>query len=173
MDLLRQELQLSKGGLYHHVRSKSEILLLVCEYAGEAMLEALEESRRLEGPPRMRIEHLFSQHLDLVERYGGAMWAFFSERERMDPADRERVLQWERRYIDGVVELLDDAKRRGSLHDVDTLIVAHCLVGLGNWVTRWYRGRPSRKELHAAVSLFAFDGVFRTTPELDQSPKLS
>ncbi|MDP1792675.1 MAG: hypothetical protein Q8K63_00950 [Acidimicrobiales bacterium] len=85
----------------------------------------------------------------------------FSERERMEPSDRDRVLQWERRYMDGVVGLLDNAKAAGALSDVDTLVVAHCLVGVGNWVSRWYRGRPTRKQLLTTISMFVFDGVFR------------
>lgn len=160
IDQLRDELHLSKGGLYHHVRSKAEILLLVCEHAGEAMLAALEEAGSIEAPPRQRLELLLERHLELVERYGGALWAFFSERDRMNPADRERVLQWERGYIGGVVALLDEARAAGVLRDVDTTVVAHCLIGVGNWITRWYRGRPSRAQLHAIITTIVFDGVF-------------
>jgi AcrR family transcriptional regulator len=164
VERLREDLGLSKGGLYHHVPSKAAILLLVCEHAGEAMLAAIDEAQSLEGTPRKQLELLLDRHLDLVDRYGGAMWAFFSERDRMDATDRERVLQWERRYVGGVVALLDDAKAAGELRDVDTTVVAHCLIGVGNWITRWYRGRPSRDDLRAIIATTVFDGVFRGAP---------
>lgn len=169
VERLREDLNLSKGGLYHHIRSKSEILLLVCEHAGEAMLAALENARGTVGTPRQRLEVLIGSHLDVVDRYGGALWAFFSEREHMDVVDRERVLQWERRYLEGVVDLLEEAKHSGELRDVDLVVLAHTVIGVANWTTRWYRGRPTRSALAESIGSILFDGAFVSVPSGSRS----
>ncbi len=161
VEMLREELGLSKGGLYHHVGSKNEILLLVCDTAGEALLASLAEAAQLPVGSRARLALLLERHLDLVERYGGALWAFFSERNRLAPDERERVLEWERRYLRGVEQLLEEAREEGVLGDVDIQVAAHTFVGAANWVTRWHRGKPSREAMRETLATILFDGMLR------------
>jgi AcrR family transcriptional regulator len=165
IDMLRDEAGLSKGGLYHHVKSKSEILVLVCEEAARSMVEALETAEQHEGTARERVELLMRVQLEVVFRYGGALWAFFSERSRLTAQERERVIALERRFVRGVKALFDDMKASGELRDVDTLTLTHAFIGMINWVARWYRGKPAIQGLSDTLATLFLDGSFRSAPE--------
>jgi AcrR family transcriptional regulator len=155
VEMLRDEVGLSKGGLYHYVRSKNDVLILVCEMAAQGMLDGLERAQSHQGSPRERIDVLLSEHFDLVLRYGGALWAFFGERNRLTPDERDRVLVLERQYLHGVKAMLDEMKAAGDLRELDTTTVSEALLGMVNWVARWHRGRTPVSSLRATlVDLF-------------------
>lgn len=157
--MLRDEVGLSKGGLYHHVKSKNDILLMVCDAAGGAMLESLHAAQTLEGSGLERLKTLLGSHLDLVLEYGGGMWAFFAERRHLSDEERDRVLAWERKMVHGVRRMISDVIEAGELRQMDTLVVSHTFLGMINWVTRWYRGNPPVAEVKQTLTELFFNGV--------------
>jgi AcrR family transcriptional regulator len=173
VEMLRDEVGLSKGGLYHYVRSKNDVLLLVCEMAAEEMLHGLEHAQGHQGSPREKIDVLLSEHFDLVLRYGGALWAFFGERNRLTPDERDRVLVLERRYLHGVKAMFDEMRAAGDLRELDTTTVSEALLGMVNWVARWHRGRTPVSSLRATlVDLFvggALQGAGEPRPDVPMS----
>lgn len=174
VEMLREEVGLSKGGLYHYVSSKNDVLVLVCEMAAQEMLNGLDRALAHEGSARERIEVLLSEHFDLVLRYGGALWAFFGERNRLSPEERDRVLVLERQYLHGVKAMFDDMRAAGEMRELDTMTVSEALLGMINWVARWHRGRTAVSSLRATlVDLFvggALQGVVPTTPWESRRP---
>jgi len=155
VEMLRERVGLSKGGFYHYVRSKNDVLVLVCEMAAREMNEGLDRARAHEGPARERIEVLLHEHFDLVTRYGGALWAFFGERGRLSPTERDRVLVLERQYLYGMKAMFDEMRAAGDLRDLDTLTLSEAFLGMVNWVARWQRDRRGADDLRATlVDLF-------------------
>jgi AcrR family transcriptional regulator len=166
VEMLRQEAGLSKGGFYHHVKSKNDVLLMVCENAGVAMVQALNKAQVYEGTPREQVEVLLGAYLDVVLVYRGALWAFFAERNRLTPDERERVLHWERKFLRGVADMLDGFKASGEVRDVDTGTLTQAFLGMINWVTRWHR-KPNSDALRRSLTEIFIDGAFTR----DASPK--
>lgn len=135
---LRGELELSKGGLYHHIRSKDEALILVCQRAGEAMLDALDVALNVGSSAKEQLEELIVQHHQLVKVYGGALWAFFSERDRLPQHDRDEVLNLERKYLRGLESIITHGQKSGELTErVQPRTAALSIIGVLNWVARW------------------------------------
>jgi AcrR family transcriptional regulator len=152
--MLQDHLGLSKGGVYHHVTSKDDILVLACEQAGHSMLAALAQAQQVEGTARAKLERLVEGHVTVVSKYGGALWAFFSEREKL-PADKQKlILKLERDYLRGIVALLREGQASGEVHaDVDARLLADALLGMINWYVRWRSPRPA--DQHRLGTTFA------------------
>jgi AcrR family transcriptional regulator len=166
MRMLQDRLGLSKGGVYHHVTSKHDILFLACEEAGRTMLAALSEAQQVEGSARARLKRLVEGHLRAVQSYGGALWAFFSERDKMPPEQRDAVLRLEGEYLKGIVALLRDAQASGEVYDdVDPRVLADALLGMLNWFARWRApGEADAARLSTTfVRIFA-DATFAPEP---------
>jgi hypothetical protein len=119
--------------------------------AADQMLEGLDKARAHEGSSRERIEVLVSEHFDLVLRYGGALWAFFGERNRLSPVERDRVLVLERKYLHGMKAMFDEMRAAGELRELDTMILSEAFLGMVNWVTRWHRGQTGVSSLRATL----------------------
>jgi AcrR family transcriptional regulator len=159
VEMLRQEAGLSKGGFYHHVKSKNGVLLMVCENAGLAMLQALNRAQVYAGTPREQIEVLVTAYLEVVLVYRGALWAFFAERNRLPPDECERVLDSEREFLRGVADMFDRFKASGDVRDVDTATLTRALLGMVIWVTRWHR-KPNSAELRRTLTEIFINGTF-------------
>jgi AcrR family transcriptional regulator len=164
VDMLREESGLSKGGLYHHVRSKTDVLVLVCEMAAEQMVEGLERARAHDGSARERIDVLLSEHFDLVLRYGGALWAFFAERARLSDDERERVLSLERRYLRGMEAMFDDMRDAGDLRELDTATLSQAFLGMLNWVARWHHDKAPVSSIRATLTDLFVNGALVQRP---------
>jgi AcrR family transcriptional regulator len=166
MRMLQDHLGLSKGGVYHHVSSKHDILFLACEEAGRAMLAALADAQAVDGPTRAKLDRLVEGHLRVVKTYGGALWAFFSERDKLPPEQRDLILSLERDYLKGIVDLFRRAQAAGEVHDdVDPRLLADALLGMLNWFTRWRT--PSRVDegrLSAAFARIFAEATFTSAP---------
>jgi len=164
VEMLREEVGLSKGGLYHHVRSMNDVLVMVCELAAQEMLQGLEKARAHQGSSRDRIDVLVSEHFELVQRYGGALWAFFGERNRLPADERDRVISLERAYLRGMTELFDDMAAAGDMRRLDTLTVAEAMLGMVNWVARCHRSRASAASLRVTLVELFVGGVLEPLP---------
>jgi AcrR family transcriptional regulator len=161
---LQDQLGLSKGGLYHHIKSKDDILFLVCEQAGESMLTALADAEGVEGPARAKLDRLITGHISAVNKYGGALWAFFSERDKLPTDKREHVLRLERDYLQGIVALFRQAQATGEVYDdVDPRLLADALLGMINWFTRWREAQHSGEQLSKTFARIFADATFVET----------
>lgn len=158
---LQAHLGLSKGGLYHHIKSKNDILFLVCEQAGRNMLAALADAERVEGRARDRLDQLVSGHLAAMSRYGGALWAFFSERDNLPAEKRDHIVRLEREYLHGVVRLFQQAQESGEVYDdVSPRLLADALLGMINWFVRWRPSELDGEQLSKAFSRILADATF-------------
>ncbi|SDB80650.1 DNA-binding transcriptional regulator, AcrR family [Raineyella antarctica] len=159
MGMLAEELGISKAAIYHHVKSKEELLSLSLDRALSRLDRVVADARATEGPARTRLELLVRgsvralveerPHVTLLLRLRG------NNPLEQHALERRRALT---RELEGRFE---NAQQEGGVRaDVSARHLARLVFGMINSMIDWYR--PERDDADAvadAVVGILFEGV--------------
>lgn len=158
MDDLARRLGISKSAIYHHVRSKEELLRLAVNHALDGLFAVADEVACLDGPAIDRLETLVRRSVVVLAE----QLPFVTLLLRVRGNTRtERAALTRRREFDRIVaELVKQAEVEGDVRpDVDPAITSRLLFGMVNSLIEWYRPRGDSTELADAVAKIAFRGI--------------
>lgn len=160
MEDLSRRLGITKSAIYHHVRSKDQLLGLAVDRALDGLFAIADEVRALEEPAVVRLEKLLRGSVTvLVDRLP---FVTLLLRVRGN-TDVERTALARRREFDRIVtQLVRQARDEGELRaEVDPATTARLLFGMVNSLVEWWRPRDgsSAAQIADAIATIAFDGL--------------
>lgn len=151
---LAEAVGLKSGSLFHHFRTKEDILVAVMSNGIQSVIDTGEAVLRETSDPRRRLERLFRLHMaSLIEGVGGdAMHAMVYEWRSLSPPGRARVRRLSAAYERLWHTAIDDAVAAGVLQGDPAIVRKHVLGGM-NFTVRWWRpdGRLAPAELIEAM----------------------
>ncbi|MEU9483259.1 TetR/AcrR family transcriptional regulator [Streptomyces decoyicus] len=162
MEHLSKAAGISKSSIYHHVRSKEELLHRAISRALDGLFGVLEEPGALQGRAIERLEHVTRRVAEVLMDELPYVTLLLRVRGN---TDTERWAMERRREFDHEVsDLLKQAAAAGDLRDdVDIRLATRLLFGMINSIVEWYRpgrgGAVSRDEVAEAVVRTAFAGL--------------
>jgi TetR/AcrR family transcriptional regulator, cholesterol catabolism regulator len=151
------------GSLYHHFKSKEEILREVMLESTSHYVTELEALVKTKQPTTKKIEAAILHRLELYQQQGMALGVVLQTdkttlREEMFAEMRDLGARIDRAWD----SLLEEGKQNGSLQkNVDTRAITYGIVGMLNWAHRWYNpdGRLSPKALAKIWTAMIVNGV--------------
>ncbi len=160
MEDLARTLGITKSAIYHHVRSKDDLLRMALDRALDGLFAAAAEASESDGRAIDRLEHLVLASVAvLVERLP---FVTLLLRVRGN-TDVERAALTRRREFDRLVaDLAAQAAAEGDLRpDIDPAVTARLIFGLVNSLVEWYRpgGDLGVPDLADAVRTVALGGL--------------
>ena len=131
------------SGLYAHVGSKEELLLTAVRPAIEAGVRRMEQIAASELAPEERLQQAIASATEMFDRHPEVfvyLNELFPALERQEPALRDR-------YTELWTGFVDDLRPGGDRRD--SALIALGILGMCNWMHRWYRpgGRRSATEI--------------------------
>lgn len=138
MEHLSQAAGISKSSIYHHVRSKEELLHRAISRALDGLFGILDEPAAREGRAVARLEHVTRRTAEVLM----AELPYVTLLLRVHGnTDTERWAMARRREFDQqVADLLTRAAAEGDLRpDVDVRLATRLLFGMINSIAEWYR----------------------------------
>ena len=129
---------IQSGSIFHHFKSKEEILMAVMReviiyntYRMEQMLEAAETSRD-------KVLALILCELEAINGMtGNAMSVLVYEWRSLKPANQAQILKLRDAYEQLWLAALDEAKAKGQV-EADPFILRRFLTGALSWTTTWF-----------------------------------
>jgi TetR/AcrR family transcriptional regulator, cholesterol catabolism regulator len=164
MNDISAALKLSKGGLYHHFRSKDEILYQIMIHAMDITEERVLTPIRDIADPEERLRALIRLHIELVLRARDReITVILHENHPLPAALRKKVNFRKKGYIHYLEQLIMEVQRARNSHDVTHRAAAFALLGMINWIYQWYRPEGGLKEedLVRQYTEIFFAGAFR------------
>lgn len=132
------ELDITAAALYHYIDSKQDMLADICMRAGQRLFDGAQEVMALDLPPEEKLRALFHRHLQLIESDRAIFSILVQERSELPEARIDELLDGERAYSAIVRELLERLDPR--VYEIpDARLAALGMLGMLNWVLRWYR----------------------------------
>ncbi len=161
-------LGMTKAGLYHYINGKKELLFDIMNFGLGELAEEVAEPARSIADPAARLRFIMGAHARLVTRGQGAITILVDEITALTPPQQRKITQRKRAYFDFLRGTLDELKTAGKLQDVDTTAAAFSLLGMVNWLSRWFRQGGALSEEQAADEIvkIAFHGLLRPEARL-------
>jgi TetR/AcrR family transcriptional regulator, cholesterol catabolism regulator len=157
-------LKLSKGGLYHHFRSKDEILFHILNQAMDITEERVLMPIRDIANPEERLRTLIRFHIQLVVRARDReITVILHENHPLPPALRKRVNARKKEYIHTLEQLIGEVQGARKTKEVKPRAAAFALLGMINWIYQWYQPEGTLKEedLVRQYTEIFFSGAFQ------------
>ena len=156
-------LGMTKAGLYHYINGKKELLFDIMNFGLWELDEEVATPARAVLDPAERLRFLIGAHARLVTRGQGAITILVDEVTALTPAQQRKITQSKRKYFDLLRGTLDELKSAGRMQDVDTTAAAFSLLGMINWLSRWFQQGGALTEEQAAEQIvrIALHGLLR------------
>lgn len=156
-------LGITKAGLYHYIKGKTELLYEIMKYGLEELeREVLVPAREI-ADPEERLRFVITTHARIVTRGDGVVTILVDEARALTPAQNRNVVRMKRKYIDCLRDTLEEMKQQRKLRDLNVTVAAFSITGAINWLSRWYRpgGALSAEEIAWQIADIALNGVLR------------
>jgi AcrR family transcriptional regulator len=159
MQEIADGVQIHKSSLYHHTRSKEELLEAICRRSLDRLNRSLEEAvaapvpgdrvtTAIRGAVRAALDD--PQSTSIIVRLDGK-----------GPV-QDRVAEERRRYERRLTELVAAAQDAGEVHtDVEAALLTRLILGMINWIVQWFDadGPYSVQTIEEAVVALATRGL--------------
>lgn len=160
MEHLAQASGITKSSIYHHVRSKDELLRLALGRALDALFAVLDEPEATSGRAIDRLEYVVRREVEVL--VAEMPYVTLLLRVRGNTRTEQWALQRRREFDHRVAGLVAAAAEEGDLRaDVDSRLATRLLFGMINSITEWWKPRrgDAAAELTEAVTRLAFTGL--------------
>jgi AcrR family transcriptional regulator len=156
-------LGMTKAGLYHYISGKKELLFDIMNFGLDELDEEVAAPARAISDAEARLRFMISSHAQLVTRGQGAITILVDEVTALSPTQCRKITRRKREYFDYLRDLLEELKSDGRLQDVDATAATFSLLGMINWLSRWFRqdGPLTAEQAAAEIVKIALGGLLR------------
>jgi len=165
---IANEVGILKGSLYHHFESKEDLLYLIVKEPIARMYETIGEIVATDLPAAEKLRRAILAHLDAFDRHYPHLFVYLREREEMKRRFRERVKLSPERYERFWQQIVREGMKSGEFRpDLDVQVVSYGILGMLNWLYRWYRpqGRLTVREVAEQFIALVLAGLIAATPK--------
>jgi AcrR family transcriptional regulator len=171
LDDIAARLGMSKATLYAYFRAKEAMLAAISRETIEAFTHGLGLVLDSDLSPEDKLRRIVREHVRFVIANRSFLTVFFSEESSLPPRFARALAAQKDRYDKGVEAVIADGIRRGVFRDVPPRLVVFGLLGMLNWLYKWYnpRGRWGAEEISSAFLAMVEGGLLRSrkpTPAL-------
>lgn len=159
---------ITKGGIYHHIPAKKELLFAIMNYGMDRLNQAVIVPALAISDPEQRLRSIITNHALLITRGSTAdgnnpVTILIDEDAGLTARHRRAIDKRKRTYMDLVRQTLQQLKGQGKLRDIDVTVAAFSLLGMILWLSRWYRpgGKLKREQVAEDITKMALNGLLR------------
>ncbi len=162
----------TKGRVYHHYRSKTDLFFDVHLRGMDMDLAAVKEAARWEGAAIERLRRMAGAHLAVIfqnfayQRVAvqGLEMHLAGQTTEQQRATLKHILTLRDEYERLFSDTIEHAVREGAIPEQNVRIVVKAFFGALNWTTLWYRPRRNqsaadRQALADTIVDFAMAGL--------------
>jgi TetR/AcrR family transcriptional regulator, cholesterol catabolism regulator len=140
LDGLAQELGVSKTALYRYVSSKEHLLAMVYGQAFEKIFERIEGISAMDVAPDEKLRLILRHHIkNITIKYPALFSVFFAEENQLPEKDFEKIRVEKRKYSKIIEDIIKEGIARGVFRPMDPRLQSNAILGMCNWVYKWYR----------------------------------
>jgi AcrR family transcriptional regulator len=160
MDDIARAARLSKGGMYHYFKSKTEILFAILSDFMDQVLDDIEAQLTTIESSDRGLSFLVRRHVDIYARHMPAARVLLKEANNLPSKDLKMIKEKEQRYYRAVEAIVKAHLAPHAGKDVLTA-VTFSLLGMCNWIYSWYdpKGGVDPGQLSEIIMTIFTDGV--------------
>jgi AcrR family transcriptional regulator len=154
---------IKKPSLYHHFESKEAILLEILETGMAQLIAEIEAIVDSDEPPDQKLQHAIQSHARIIAANPEGAAVFMREDRGLGEVYLEHYLTRRDRFEELMRQIVQAGVEQGVFRQTDVTIAVKAVLGMVNWMTRWYRpeGRLSAEEIATFFSRLVLQGLMK------------
>ncbi len=154
MQSLARKLRIRKATLYHYFSSKQELLYLTLLEAVGGALTRVQKIADSDFSSRRKLRLFLIDHIESIVLNIEPVTVFLEDGRFLEKAYREKYVSMRDSYEKLLRRILEEGMARGEFRRTDPKIMGFAILGMCNWMIRWYNpnGRLSARQI--AVKYF-------------------
>jgi TetR/AcrR family transcriptional regulator, cholesterol catabolism regulator len=170
---IADEAGLTKGALYHHFRTKEDVLRRVHD---DMIVEVIAASRPVMDaglPADQALREMIRVHLRVIDTHGDAIGVFLRERRAFGPENWSEIKAKRDVIEDMFVQIITEGQRGGVFAlDADPRLLAFGVLGMISWATEWFRpGKVPARKIADMYADMVLAGLVAGTPPVQQEKR--
>ncbi|HYM91857.1 MAG TPA: TetR/AcrR family transcriptional regulator [bacterium] len=163
---------LTKGSIYHHIRSKQALLYEILQHTLDRSLPDLERIAAARLPAAERLRRAVRLHILTLVSDRDNVSCFIEEGRSLAPEYQAAHLAARDRYEALFRRIVEDGIGSGEFAPTDVRLAGLAVLGMVNWMVRWYRPEGPRpaEEIAARFGDYAVGALAGARGEHD-SPR--
>ena len=134
------EVGLTKGGIYHYIAKKEDLLRELHDEMISAVVSRMNRMVEPEPDPGTKLENWIRSHASIMHDYLDEIRVFFTEMEHLDKANFRRMIQRRDAVHRTLSDIVAEGIQSGEFRKgIDPDIAAYLILGTLNWYYQWYR----------------------------------
>src|SRR5262249_13742012 len=131
-----------KGSLYHHFKSKEELLYVIVKEPIARMYATMAEIVASDITAGGKLRRAILAPLAGLDQHYPHLFLYLREREEMKRGFQERFKLSPKQYERYWQQVLREGVKSGEFRaDLDVQVVSYGVLGMLNWTYRWYEPR--------------------------------
>jgi len=150
LEAIAERAGISKVTLYRYVSSKEELLSLVVERTIDEFQRGLRRIVADRRPADQTLRRIVHYQVSLLAEHLSFLTVFFSEESGLPAPMAARATRAKREYDQTIERVVREGVEAGLLRDLPPRLVVFGLLGMCNWLHKWYR--PDGKRTAAEIA---------------------
>jgi AcrR family transcriptional regulator len=140
LDDVSKKLGITKAALYHYVSSKEKLLSVIYIQALENIFRNVDKILEGDLPPNEKLRLIIRNHIqDIIIRSLPMFSVFFSEESQLPKQEFQKIRKEKEKYTRIIEEIIAEGISQGVFKAVDPRLQAYAILGMCNWVYKWYK----------------------------------
>lgn len=140
LDDVARELGITKAAIYHYVSSKERLLSRIYIQALENIFRNTYEIAEKRLPPDQKLELIIRNHIESIIIKSISMFSvFFTEENQLPKKDFRKIQREKKKYTQIIEDIIAEGISQGIFEKVDPKLQAFAIIGMCNWVYKWYK----------------------------------
>ncbi len=153
---------INKGSLYSYIKSKEDLLVPVFERSMGVLLSQMEDIMADDSlGPTDRLRRAIHAHISAVAGNLDELTVYLSEWRQLATESLATTRLQRERYAEFFDQILKDGVATGEFRSMDTRIAMLAMIGMCNYLFRWYRpdGRLTPDQIADQLVAMVMRGV--------------
>jgi len=167
LDDVARRLGVTKPALYHHIRSKDDLLSAIYLRTLELAIDRIERVAAPTRPLAETFAALLQAHVLTVTESLALVTVFFNERPHLSDRHRREIETKRRRYVGYFERAYRDGVAAGVFRRLDPKLAAFVILGMGSAIYQWFQpaGRCTAEEVSQLIAELACGGYLERHEE--------
>jgi AcrR family transcriptional regulator len=139
LDMIAEQLHVTKPFLYTYYRNKGDILAAVCETGVSESLLALDESADIPGTAADRLKAALTDVARIIIKRHEYIVVYQREMMSLERADAQRIIRLRHEFDLRIARMVEDCRREGLVDLPDATAMSVWIGGLLSWIPNCFR----------------------------------
>jgi AcrR family transcriptional regulator len=154
-------MEMEAASLYHHIKSKEQLLDEICFDMAHKLLDVIKEVNDIYFNAEERLRMAIRYHVQTITENNDFSAAFMHEWRSLAPDRLTAFMSLRDTYENEIKKILHDGSNEDVFEDVDLKFAALTILSTLNWVVEWYKpgGEMTPEQIADKLSDFILGGL--------------